>query len=98
VIVAGHGVVSAVTAPKPKAKKTTILPEKLVGQPKNPEAAFAPRDPTPDVPGVLNALIAPHLFTRCNPRPLDPAVGFWDIRVEILREQTRKIRVRKDVF
>jgi hypothetical protein len=35
-IVAGDGVASAVTAPKAKAKKTPILPEKLVGRPKNP--------------------------------------------------------------
>jgi hypothetical protein len=46
-IVSGEGVASAVTAPKPKAKKTIILPEKLVVQPKNPDAAFAPRQPTP---------------------------------------------------
>jgi hypothetical protein len=98
VIVAGDGVVSSVTAPKPKAKKVTVLPEKLVGRPKNPEAAFAPRDPVPDVPGILNASILPQTFKRCVPRPLDPAVGFWRIKVEILGEQTRHLQVRKDVF
>jgi hypothetical protein len=98
VIVAGDGVVSAATASKPKAKakKVTVLPEKLVGQPKNPDAAFAPRGPTPEVPGILNAPVLASLFKKCQPRPLDPEVGFWDIRVEILREQTRKLRVRKD--
>jgi hypothetical protein len=100
VIVSGDGVVTkpkpAVTPPKPKQKKETILPEKLVGPPKNPEAAFAPRRPTPDVPGVLNTLIVPSTFKKCNPRPLSPDVGHWDIKVEILREQTRKIRVRQD--
>jgi hypothetical protein len=89
--------VGAVTPPKPKAKKTAVLPEKLAGRPKNPEAAFAPKGPMPVVPGILNAEIIPQMFKRCNPRPLDPAVGFWDIKVEILREQTRHIRVRKDV-
>jgi hypothetical protein len=97
VIAAGDGAVSAVTAPKPKTKKVPILPEKLIGRPKNPEVAFAPRDPIPEVPGILNASIIPSTFKRCFPRPLDPAVGFWDIRVEILGEQTRKLRVRKDV-
>jgi ribonuclease HI len=51
-IVAGEGVVSAVTAPKPKPKKALILPEKLAGP--NPDAAFAPRNPAPIVPGTLN--------------------------------------------
>jgi hypothetical protein len=97
-IVAGDGVVSAVTAPKPEPKKVTVLPEKLVGKPKNADAAFAPREPVPDVPGILNAVLIPNTFKRCNPRPLDPAVGFWDIKVEILREQTRQLRVRKDVY
>jgi hypothetical protein len=87
-----------VTSAKPKQKKELVLPEKLMGRPKNPEVAFAPRDPVPDVPGILNASIIHHTFKRCIPRPLDPAVGFWDIKVEILREQTRQIRVRKDVF
>jgi hypothetical protein len=97
-IVAGDGVASAVTAPTPKAKRITILPEKLVGQPKNPDAAFAPRQPVPEVPGILNAEILPATFMPCLPRPLDPEVGFWDIKVEILREQTRDIRVRRDVY
>jgi hypothetical protein len=98
VIVAGDGVVSAVTAPKPKARKVTVLPEKLVGKPKNPDAAFAPREPIPDVPGILNALIIPNTSKRCNPRPLDPAVGSWQIKVEILRDQVRHLQVRKDVY
>jgi hypothetical protein len=98
VIVSGEGVASAVTASKPKAKKVTIFPEKLVGRPKNPEAAFAPHDPVPDVPGILNAAIIPHTFKRCIPRPLVPTVGFWDVKVEILGDQTRQLRVRKDVF
>jgi hypothetical protein len=85
VIIAGDGVVSAVTAPKPKAKKVTVLPEKLVGKPKNSDAAFAPRTPIPDVPGILNAEILPSAFKKCVPRPLDPEVGFWDIKVEISR-------------
>jgi hypothetical protein len=97
-IVAGDGVATVVTAPKPKAKKVTVLPEKLVGRPKNPDAAFAPRQPVPDVPGILNAVILPATFGCCRPRPLDPVVGHWDIKVEILREQTRDIRVRKDVY
>jgi hypothetical protein len=98
VIMAGDGVVSAVTPPNPIAKKTTILPEKLVGKPKNAEAAFAPRDPVPEVPGILNAPIIPQTIKRCIPRPLDPAVGSWQIKVEILREQTRHLQVRKGVF
>jgi hypothetical protein len=95
-IVSGDGVVSAVTPKKPKAKKTTVLPEKLVGRPVNPDAAFAVRGPAPAVPGVLNQPIEPAMFKTCRVRPLDPAVGFWDIRVEILKEQTRHIRIRKD--
>jgi hypothetical protein len=97
-IIAGDGVVSAVTAPKPKAKKVTVLPEKLVGKPKNPEAAFAPREPVPDIHGTLNIPIIPNTFKRCVPRPLDPTVGSWRIKVEILREQTRHLQVRKDVY
>jgi hypothetical protein len=50
VIAAGDGVVSAVTPPKPKAKKVSILPEKLIGRPKNPEAAFAPARSTSGSP------------------------------------------------
>jgi hypothetical protein len=87
-----------VTPPNPKAKKVTVLPEKLVGKPTNADAAFAPREPVPEVPGILNAVIIPNMFRRCIPRPLDPVVGFWDIKVEILREQTRQLRVRKDVY
>jgi hypothetical protein len=68
-IVAGDGVVPAVTAPKKKTvKKDMVLTEKLVGP--DPEAAFALRAPVPDVPGVLNAFIEPHVFKKCIPRPL----------------------------
>jgi hypothetical protein len=101
VIVSGDGLVTkapkpAVTPPKPKQKKETISPEKLAGSPKNPEAVFAPRESTPDVPGVLNALIVPSTFKKCQPRAISPDVGHWDIKVEILGDQTRKIRIRKD--
>jgi hypothetical protein len=88
-IVAGDGVVPAVTAPKKKTvKKAIVLPEKLVGP--NTDAAFAPR--------VLNALVEPHVFKRCIPRPLDPAVGFWRIKVEILGGLTQHLQVRRDVY
>jgi hypothetical protein len=95
-IFAGDGVVTAVTAPKPKAKKSPVLTEKLVG--KNPEAAFAPTAPVQDVPGILNAAVEPHQFKRCIPRPLDPAVGFWRIKVEILGGPIQHLQVRRDVF
>jgi hypothetical protein len=42
VIIAEDGVVSAVTAPKPKVKKVTVHPEKLVGKPKNPDGPLPP--------------------------------------------------------
>jgi hypothetical protein len=64
-IVAGEGVVSSVTAPKPKSKKTVVLPEKLAGPPVNPDAAFAPRHPIPIVPGTLNAETPASLFLGC---------------------------------
>jgi hypothetical protein len=97
-IVAGDGVASAVTAKKPKPKKVLVLPEKLAGQPKNPDAAFAPRQPVPEVPGTLNVEVPATLFSGCRIRPLDPAVGYWDIKIDILREQVKEVRVRKDVF
>jgi hypothetical protein len=97
-IIAGDGVVTAVTPPKPKAKKALVLPEKLEGMPKNQDAAFAPRKPIPEVPGILNVTILPTTFMTCVPRAIDSVVGSWEIKVEILREQTRNIRVRKDVF
>jgi hypothetical protein len=94
--VSGDGVTPAVTTPKPKAKKTPILPEKLVG--KNPEAIFAPKSPVPDVPGVLNAMVEPHHFKLCKVRPIDPAQGSWHIKVETLGGPTSEIEVRKDVY
>jgi hypothetical protein len=94
-IVAGEGVVSAVTAPKPKPKKALILPEKLAGP--NPDAAFAPRKPVPAVTGTLNTETPASLFLGCHVRPLDPTVGHCDIRIEILREEVKEVRVRKDV-
>jgi hypothetical protein len=78
IIVSGIGSKPAVAAAKPKPKAKSILPEKLVG--KNPDAAFAPRAPIPDVPGVLNALVEPHVFKRCIIRAIDPAIGAWRIR------------------
>jgi hypothetical protein len=62
-IVPGEGVVSAVTPKEPKAKKTTVLPEKLVRRPVNPDAVFALRGPhVAEVPGVLNQEIIPATF------------------------------------
>jgi hypothetical protein len=95
-IVAGDGIVPAVSASKPKPKKAIVLPEKLVG--KNPETAFAPRTPIPEVPGCLNALVDPSAFTRLRPRPIDPAQGAWRIVVEILGDPPKEIEVRKEVF
>jgi hypothetical protein len=71
-IVSGEGFKPAVTAPKPKPKKTA-LPEKLKGE--NPEAMSKPKAPIPDVPRVLNTPIEPHHFKRCRPRPIDPLQG-----------------------
>jgi hypothetical protein len=96
VIVAGQGVVSAVTPSKPKAKKSPILPEKLAGP--NPDAAFAPRAPVPEVPGILNSLIEPRDIKRCRPRSIDPAQGSWHIVVAILNGPSGSIEVRKDVY
>jgi hypothetical protein len=96
-IVSGVGPVSSVTPPKSKPKKTLVLPEKLIGAPKNPDAAFAPRLPVPEVPGKLNTETPASLFLGCQIRPLDPAMGHVDIKIEILREQVRDFRVRKDI-
>jgi hypothetical protein len=96
-IVAGDGVVSAVTAPKPKPKKTVLTSSQIAGPPINPDAAFAPRRPVPEVPGTLNAETPGSLFLGCLIRPLDPVVGSCDIRIEILREEVREVKVRKDI-
>jgi hypothetical protein len=96
-IVAGEGVVSSVTPPKPKPKKTTLSSEKIAGSPVNPDAAFAPRHPVPSVPGKLNVDTPVSLFQGAPVRPLDPSVGFYDIRVEVLKEGVREVRVRKDI-
>jgi hypothetical protein len=99
-IVSGDGIVTkskpAVTAPKPKARKEIVLPEKLVGLSKNPAVSLGSRNLTPDVPGILNILVVPSTFKKCVPRPLSGDVGHWDIRVDILKEQLRKIRIRQD--
>jgi hypothetical protein len=94
-IITGEGVKPAVTAPKAKPKKTA-LPEKLTGV--NSEAVFKPKAPIPDVPGILNTPIEPQHFKRCRPRPIDPLQGSWTIKLEILREQTREITIRKDAY
>jgi ribonuclease HI len=94
-IAKGEGIKPAVTAPKPKPKKVALL-EKLTGI--NPEAVFKPKAPVPDVPGALNTPIEPHHIKLCRPRPIDPLQGSWTIKVEILREQTREMTIRKDAY
>jgi hypothetical protein len=96
-IISGVGPVSSVTPPQPKPKKTPIPPEKLVGAPKNPDAAFAPRHPVPFVPGRLHAETPASLFMGCSIRPLDPLIGHVDIKIEILRERVGEFRVRRDI-
>jgi hypothetical protein len=94
-IVAGEGVVPAVTPPKPKAKaKKVELTEKLVGP--NPDAVFMPKAPIPEVPGVIGQLLEPHEF-NCIPRPIDQITGSWNIRVIVKDNTTKELQVRKDV-
>jgi hypothetical protein len=93
-IVSGEVHKSAVTPPKSKPRAKQILPEKLVG--KNPEAVFAPKQPIPEVLGTVGTQMDPVTFKRCRPRDIDPAVGSFDIKVEILRGPRKEIRVRKD--
>jgi hypothetical protein len=96
VIMSGIGSVSPVRPPKPKPKKVPVLPEKLVGP--NPDVAFAPRSPAPDVPGVLNMAYEPRVFKYTHVRPVDPAMGTYRIRCEILKGPTKELDVRKDIL
>jgi hypothetical protein len=93
-IVSGEVPKPAVTPSKPKPKAKKILPEKLVG--KNPEAAFAPKQPPPEVPGTIGTAIDPVAFKRCRPRDIDPAVGSFNRKMEIIRWPRKEIYVRKD--
>jgi hypothetical protein len=95
-IMSGVGNASPVTPPKPKPKKTVVLPEKLVG--KSPESTFAPRAPNPEVPGVLNALTEPQTFKTAIVRPIVPEVGSYRINCEILKGPTKGVIVRKDFY
>jgi hypothetical protein len=94
-IVAGEGIRPAVTPPKPKPKKSD-LPEKLVGP--SPDAAFAPKTPTPEVPGIIGEQIVPSTFKRFRGREIDPAIGSWVIRAEVLHGPRKEVRIRKDTF
>jgi hypothetical protein len=93
-IVAGEGVVTAVTPSKSKAKSVKIdLPEKLEGP--NPDAAFMPKAPIPVVPGTIGQEIEPSEFSIV-PRPLDQLTGSWNIKVTIKDADTKDLQVRKD--
>jgi hypothetical protein len=95
VIVVGEGVFPTVTAPKPKAKAVHIdLPAKLVGP--NPDEAFAPKTPVPVVPGTIGQAMETKEF-NIIPRPLDPLIESWNIKVTIKDEDTKDFQVRKDV-
>jgi hypothetical protein len=89
--------VGAVTPPKPKSKKTVVPPEKLVGPPVNPDAVFAPRSPVPKVPGSLNSEVPASLFLGMHVRPLDPTIGKWTIKLEVVGERVQEFEVRKDI-
>jgi hypothetical protein len=94
-IVAGEGYVPAVTAPKTKAKAVKVdIPEKLVGP--KPDEAFMPKTPIPVVPEVVGQEIAPADFNRI-PRPLDPFIGSWNIKVTMKDADTKDLQVRRDV-
>jgi hypothetical protein len=69
-----------VTPPKPKPKKTVVLPEKLVGP--SPDIAFAPRAPNPEVPGILNAAVDPKTLKDAFVRPVVPEPGSYRINCE----------------
>jgi hypothetical protein len=86
-IVAGEGVVPAVTPPEPKAKAKKVEPPgELVGP--NPDAAFMAKAPIPEVPGVIGQLVEPH-ESNCTPRPVDQITGSWNIKV-IVKDGTTK--------
>jgi hypothetical protein len=84
----------AVTSSKLKAKRVA-LPEKLVGK-ENPDAAFIPKAPIPEVPGPIGKLPEPLFIVRCRPRPIDPLLGSWTIKALVTGEPQREIQIRKD--
>jgi hypothetical protein len=100
-IVSGDGIIpkpkAALTPRKPKTKASP-LPAKLTALTKTPAVVFGPRNQSPGVPGELNVPIVPSTFKKCIPRQVTGNVGHWDIKVDILKEQLRKIRIRQDAI
>jgi hypothetical protein len=83
-----------VTATKAKAKKSPVLPEKIVGP--SPASPFAPKTPPPEVPGILNFAVDPKTFKDAIIRPITPQVGSWRIEGQVLGEPEKGIVLRKD--
>jgi hypothetical protein len=84
----------SVTRPKSKPKESSVLPEKLVG--KNPDQAFAPRAPNPNVPGVMNLTVDPASFMGAIVRPVTPESGSFRIECDILKGPSKGVILRKD--
>jgi hypothetical protein len=84
------------TPPKQKSIKRAALPEKLNGEGPGTERVFLPNGIVKTVPGKIGETFAKEHFKTCSPRQGDFVVKSVAIKVQVVGEGEREVRVRKD--